>query len=59
MTAILATIVIVHFLALGAVLLLARHSSVLVDEQGVPLARLRPWKEHVVPSSERAPDLVS
>lgn len=59
MTTILATIVAVHFLALGAVLLLARHSSVLVDEQGVPLARLRPWKEHVVPSKERATDLVS
>jgi hypothetical protein len=51
MTTIVATIVVTHFLALGAVLWLARYSAILVDEQGRPLLRA-PWKERVVPSSE-------
>jgi hypothetical protein len=51
MITIVATIVAMHFLAVGAVLLLARHSVMLVDEAGRPLKRGL-WKEHVVPSSE-------
>lgn len=51
MTTILATVVATHFLALGAVLYMAQHSSLLVDEEGRPIRRA-PWKERVVPSSE-------
>ncbi|MDB5097270.1 MAG: hypothetical protein JWM80_1691 [Cyanobacteria bacterium RYN_339] len=51
MTTILATIVVIHFLAVAAVLLMARHSVILVDEEGRPLKRAA-WQERIVPSSD-------
>lgn len=54
MAPIIATIALVHLAAFAGVLLLARHSVVLVDEQGRPLAP-SPWREQRVPAHHATP----
>lgn len=51
----LATIALIHVAALGCILLMAKFSVMLVDEDGQPLQRTTGWYERVVPSVEGAP----
>lgn len=46
----LALLALAHAAALAGILLLARHSVMLVDEDGHPLERTTGWYERVVPS---------
>ncbi|HEY9721052.1 MAG TPA: hypothetical protein V6D47_03510 [Oscillatoriaceae cyanobacterium] len=55
MAPIIATIVLLHVAALAGVLILARHSVVLVDEQGRPLGGPSPWTEQRIPAPSVAP----
>lgn len=51
MASILALMLTLHAAALAAVLLMARHSVMLVDEDGRPI-RPSAWRERVVPPRE-------
>ena len=51
----LATIALVHVAALACILLMAKYSVMLVDEDGMPIQRTTGWYERVVPTAEGAP----
>lgn len=48
-------IVLLHVASLTCLLLLARHSVMLVDEHGRPLGRAEGWTERVVPCLSGVP----
>ena len=54
MAFVVASIVLLHVVSLACLLLMARHSVMLVDEDGRPVFKVGAWKERVVPR-HRAP----
>jgi hypothetical protein len=53
MAFVIASIVLLHAVSLVCLLLVARHSVLLVDEDGRPL-RVGGWRERVVPRAPSA-----
>lgn len=51
----LAAIALVHVAAFSCVLLMARYSVMLVDEDGRPIQRTSDWYEQVIPSLKGGP----
>lgn len=48
----LAMLALIHAVALACILVMAKFSVMLVDEDGQPLQRTTGWYEQVIPSAE-------